>query len=206
MSKLWLECGLVLCLVECPKGPHEFCDARSVTTTRWVSRNIVTVTLFEAGAWDRGVALLQNGDGSDVVQTSSQYRTSCIVPNSCLPQPALQPFSVLRARPSPTRLLVSSRAFFPLSSCPLFFFSSLPTSIGRAGLFLHHCQYLHLLQPSSQDHHDSRPCSSTLHCLLCPLYFVVAHILQFPSTEPSGYVSPSLYIYIPAAPEITSRI
>ena len=121
MSKLWLEYGLVLCLVECPKGPHEFCDARSVTTTRRVSRNIVTVTLFEAGVWDRSVALLQNGDGSDVVQTSNQYRTSCIVPNSCL-NLHYSFFSVLRARFSATRLLVLSRALLPLSSFPLFFF------------------------------------------------------------------------------------
>lgn len=201
MSKPWLECGLVLCLVESPKGPHELCDVRSVTTTRRVSRNIVTVTLFEAGAWDRRVALLQNGDGSDVVQTSNQYRTSCIVPNSCLDL-HYGFFSVLRARSSATRLLVSSRAlvFFPLLLFRFLLLLVEPDSSFTVVNISLSC--------------DQAARTTTIHAhavahltvSFCSFYFAFAHRLPFPSTEPSGYVSPSLYIYIPAAAEITRRI
>jgi hypothetical protein len=61
--------SFVLCLVDAPAWTHEFCDTRGVRSFPRVSRCRLTEPMFEAGAWDRGVALLLKSGGRDVVMS-----------------------------------------------------------------------------------------------------------------------------------------
>jgi hypothetical protein len=61
--------SFVLCLVDAPAWTHEFCDTRGVRWFPRVSRCRLTEPMFEAGAWDHGVALLLKSGGRDVVMS-----------------------------------------------------------------------------------------------------------------------------------------
>lgn len=152
---------------------------RRASRYRW--RNL----WFEAGAWDRDVALLHNGGGRDVIETESEYSRSRIVPNTCLK---------LHHCLSPTCAFALS-ATTPSCTLHVFFFFFFVQ--GRAGLFLQYNLYFH---DGLHDHRwqPSHNVTTRAHAVVQSLAsflsfsFCLEHLL--PLTEPSGYVHLSLYI------------